>query len=530
MRLLALVTLAVCSVAVQAQHLTSIYNRDTGQGFVLKRVQAHSVVRGPLVKTTTIYEFENPFTKLTEASFNLSLPKDAVLGGFGYWYKEEFVPGILMDKQMAWFIYTAITSRNRDPGIMEMTSNDSFHAQIYPLAVGYPLRIQLTSLSYGDIEFDRMHLPPPSWPSPDAEVEKSWKVDGGGRPVITSDWRAAVSLNRNVRNIQNDIFTSVVAERWKDGKVYVAGIAMGALGKGTPKVTGLQRYHSRAGRNAGIPDPAIVRFSGIATGSSINVHQAGNSVTVGLGSVSKGTDVSKVWAQAEIVDGYRGDLLEFSLKYQVPSFQTALLAVPTVEKRLFEQKRKEYLAKLRAEKAETARRERLAEQRAARRPNESELNWRQSRGGDPQIMFEAPEAEKVLAVLPDGRVLPLRRLGSGWWTVNFEIPADAEEGTYVVRLVVIQKDGSRYEKHIEYIVDRTAPIGVATWEENSLVVRTEPGLALVEAYTVAGRRIVLSEVEAGTYKAKVSLAESVAFVLIKDGASNKTRLNCSPRR
>ncbi|MGE0002693.1 MAG: VIT domain-containing protein [Fimbriimonadaceae bacterium] len=514
-------------MAVQAQNLTSVYNRDTGQSFALKKVHAFSIVRGPLVKTTTTYLFENPYTKLTEASFNFELPTDAVLGGFGYWYKDEFVPGILMDKQMAWFIYTAITSRNRDPGIMEMTSNESFHAQIYPLAIGYALRIQLTSISYGEMEYDRMHLTPPGWPGGDRDVEKTWKVDGGGRPVITSDWRAAVSLDWQAKNLESDIFTSVVAERWKDGRVYVAGTAMGALGRGTPTVAGLRSYHSRVeGRGT---YGSTVRFCGIATGPSIAVRQGRNTVNVSLGNVTPGSDVAKVWAQAEIVDGYSWNLLDFSLKYQVPSNKTALLAVPTEEKRLFEQKRKEYLAKLRAEKAEMLRRDRAAKQSAARSPREADLNWRQSRGGDPQIMFEDREAERVLAVLPDGRVLPLRSMGNGWWTVNFEIPADATEGTYVVRLIAIGKDGSRREEKVEYVVDRTAPVGTATWEQGSLVVRSEPGLALVEAFTVTGRRIVVSEVEPGVYKSRTAIAESVAFVLAKDGASNKTRLQCSPR-
>lgn len=529
MRNLALALLAAIATTAPAQNLTSVYNRDTGASFQLKKVHAYSVVRGPLVKTTTTYLFDNPYTRLTEASFNFSLPTGGVLGAFGYWYKDEFVPGVLMDKQMAWFIYTAITSRNRDPGIMEMTSNESFHAQIYPLAVGYPLRIQLTSISYLEMEYDRMHLSPPGWPDGSPEVEKAWKIDSGGRPVITSDWRAAITVDRKVVNLQNDIYVNVVAERWKDGNVYVAGIAMGALGRGIPRITGLRRFHAVGSSQYSQMDPSIVRFSGIATGPMLTVHQANNAVTVGLGKITPGNDVAKVWAQAEIVDGNPGKLLDFSLKYQVPSQSTALLAVPSTERKLFDEKRKEFLAQLRAEKAKAERRDRLAAQRGGGGALPPQVNWDRSRGGDPQIMFAARDAEKVLAVLPDGRVLALRALGDGWWTVNFEIPADAPEGSYKVRIVVVRKDGSRREESVVYHVDRTAPTGLASWRGDSLVVTSESGLALVEAYTATGKRLVLSETEPGVYSAEIGKAETVAFVLIKDRASNKGRLACSPR-
>lgn len=524
MRSLALSALFLAAGIVLAQDLINIYNRDNGYAFVLKEVHAATVVRGPLAKTTTTYLLDNPYTKLTEASFNFSLPEGAVLGGFGYWYKDEFVPGILMDKELAWFIYTAITSRDRDPGIMEMTSSRTFHAQIYPLAVGYPLRIQLTSISYLDPEYDRFNVPPPSWFGGHTGVEKEWKVDGGGKPVIVSDWSATVATDRVPANLQNDIYTSIVAERWKDGNVYVAGIAMGSLGQGLPRVSGLKRGHVTQFREGVSDDPAVY-FSGIATGPTITVQQGGNSRVVSIGRVSAGNDVVKVWAQAELVDGYRGDLLEFSLKHQVPSYATALLAVPNSEKRLFEQKRKEYLARLRKERARMEREAQLAR----RRGGVPQVNWQSSRGGDPQILLEAKDAEKVFAVLPDGRVLSLRQLSTGWWTVNFEIPADAPEGTYKVRLVVVRKDGSRREEDIEYTVDRTAPTGVAFRQGGVVTVESEPGLAVVEAYTVAGRRIVLQEVQPGKYQATTTLTEAVAFVLAKDNASNMARLSCSQR-
>ena len=38
----------------------------------------------------------------------------------------------MYDTDEAWKIYTAVTSRGRDPGIMDRPSPQDYHAQIYP--------------------------------------------------------------------------------------------------------------------------------------------------------------------------------------------------------------------------------------------------------------------------------------------------------------------------------------------------------------------------------------------------------------
>ena len=64
-----------------------------------------------------------------------------MLTGFGYYYKGRFIRGKMYDTNEAWKIYTAVTSRGRDPGIMDRPDAQDYHAQIYPVEAGHDLRV-----------------------------------------------------------------------------------------------------------------------------------------------------------------------------------------------------------------------------------------------------------------------------------------------------------------------------------------------------------------------------------------------------
>ena len=149
MRILALAIVAAATSLAYSQTVEDVYKRDDLGPFKLaKNVQVESTVVGPIVRTSTLLTYDNPYKELTEACLNFSLPEVAALSGFAYFYGDEYVRGQLMDKEKAWFIYTAITSRDRDPGIMDQESPTSYHCQIYPLKVGTDLRIRLYTVAF----------------------------------------------------------------------------------------------------------------------------------------------------------------------------------------------------------------------------------------------------------------------------------------------------------------------------------------------------------------------------------------------
>lgn len=213
------------TASASAQTVTSVYNRDTHEPFRLKSVKVESTVVGPLVKTSTLLTYANPYEKLTEATLNFDMPEAAALGGFAYYYGDEYVRGRLMDKAKAWAIYTAITSRDRDPGIMEQASPTNYHCQIYPIKKGHDLRVRLWTVGTLQPKDGKMTLPKPQVPNAvsyyetaDASIaEPKWTV----RTVKSGP---AVKEGDGYRVEMGDAPVRAVAQQFKDGRVYVAGI------------------------------------------------------------------------------------------------------------------------------------------------------------------------------------------------------------------------------------------------------------------------------------------------------------------
>ncbi len=500
--------LAFVAVAANSQALDRVYNRDTGQPFKLKSISNDTKVLGPIVKQTTVFAFENPYTKLTEASVWFHLDWAAVLNGFAYWYKNEYVPGVLMDKQKAWFIYTAITSRNEDPGIMVQTSPSSYHAQIYPLAVGHDLRVELTSVGF--LRPDQAGLQVPAPPKMDgvpyAMQVTSYKPDSIDRQG-DADYRIDYPT-------KDPLDLQLYAQRHKDGWVYVAGLVRRESPGDAITLKGLSNVRWTK-PEAG--DTSARWFIGRRKGSgtvSVATPKATNAQRVKA--TTRGAETAKLWAHQTLVQKpfhSRKEVLNFSLKYGIPSTQTALLAVPQEQMKLFRQKEAEF----RRKQAEQARRERAWQ-------NQRQQNWRSTGGGDPEIRISLPGAVRAFAILPDGRKLDLKATGDGFWGGSYDIPALAPEGTYAIKIVGVRADGSEFETSTSYDVDRTAPTGTAEVHDGWLIVRSEAKLARVVAVLEDGSEVELkeSESDAGVYRLELSGVKPLSIVMYDDAHNRGT--------
>ena len=507
--------LVVTAVAGYAQHLGRVYNRDTGEMFKLKSAVTTSTVYGAVVKNKTVFTFENPYKSLTEASVNFSLGQGSVLDGFAYWYKNEYVKGVLMDKNKAWFIYTAITSRNRDPGIMEQVTPDSFHAQIYPLAVGYDLRVELTAVEFLVPTEEGWILPD----IPEHDGIKTQRFVNTANEFVQlayKDGRYTVHKPRE-RDIQ--VFTT--AQKGPRGRTYVAGIVYAGESVETVDLNGL--------RDAYIinTDKSMSTFVGWTNNKSsfpISVNQKRLQVPISV--VTEGDETSKLWAHQMLINHdwkTRKEVLDFSMRYQVPSKFTALLAVPEEEMELFRKKAAEYEKKKREE-----------DRRARAWEENRNLNWKSSQGGDPEIRIAFEDCASAYAKLPDGRVINLKPTGKNLWGGNFEIPADAPEGEYIVRVFGVKRSGEVIEKELKYKVDRTPPNGkleiTSAHGIRLLKVTGEPGLERVIGYLPNGTEIRLQEAEPGVYSAVIpNAARGELLIVMFDAAHNRGELRCSLR-
>lgn len=610
MRLTILAIAVLATPSALAQTVTSVYNRDTHEPFHLKNVEVESTVVGPLVKTSTLLTYDNPFKSLTEATLNFDMPEMAALGGFAYFYGDEYVRGQLMDKAKAWFIYTAITSRNRDPGIMEQWSPTDYHCQIFPIKNGADLRVRLWTVGMVEPKDGSWTVPKPQVPMAESFYQPGtvvlakpiWTVhSAGAAPVKPVGDDYVVDLPGQVQ---------AVAQRFKDGRVYVAGVmklrshvaqtvtVTGAFyepANGQPggaDVTEKVRAEVLDGKVAirannatfGDPTPGIVKRLRVEYASNDGVHrtmsvgendllhlvsneaapavfpklkQAKTVVIdpqtvafcgwtnanknlyakVGLNTVAfrpqriaSGSDTARLWAQQMLAQGdwkHSRDVLAFSLKYGVPSNATALLAVPKEEWARYEAKAKEF----EKQQAEARRRQLEAARQGRAWAGNRNQNWSNSGGGDPEIRVQIPGAVRAEATLPDGRVIDLKRDGDTWGG-NFEIPADAREGTYAVRAIGTMPDGSKVEKSWTYNVDRTPPTGTAKllFENGGWVleVRCQKPLAEVAAYGPDGTKWTLKAVSPGVYRIELPRRPDLKLtIVLKDLAGNKGTLTCS---
>jgi hypothetical protein len=495
------------------QEVERVFNRDTEEDFAIKGIDLKTRVIGPIVRSRTVFSYANPFKKLTEATVHMTLPSGAVLGSFAYWYKNEYVPGMLMDKNKAWFIYTAITSRDKDPGIMEQYDAQNYHAQIYPLAVGYDLRLEL--LSIGFLEPGKAGLVIP-YPEAGELKPRSWTLYGLD-PAVLRDGRTIPDEDPS-----KPLSIDMHAQRFKDRRYYVAGIVRSKEYR-EPKIKGLRNLYL-------IPDPmgGAYNFVGwMRRPGPVQIKLGSLTKTMKVHGYDKGSDTAKLWAHQRLAQGTferRREALNFSLKYGIPSAVTALLAVPQQEMKLFRKKAAEY-----------KRKQREIERRDRDWSEEQGQNWRNTQGGDPEIRVHYPNAEKVYAILPDGRVLDLRPTGKGYWGGSYDVPTTAAEGEYQIRIVAVNRDGVRQETKLEYTVDRTAPDGRVEVDIEKgrlkITVRSEKDLARVTAYMPDGTEVTLEESkrEPGLYTASVRrpVGSGTIRVVLLDHAHNRNELRCS---
>jgi Vault protein inter-alpha-trypsin domain len=518
------IILAAIPLASNAQVVQQVYNRDSGEHFNIKKVVTDSVIKGPMVKQKSVFTFDNPSKRLTEASFWFSLPTPGVLSGFAYWYQNEFVPGVLMDKQKAWFIYTAITSRNEDPGIMVQTSPSSYHAQIFPLAIGYDLRVQLTTLGFLESDEKGLLLPEPDI----TQISQGNNVPQVNNfKQIQPEVRKVVEVNGVRRTVIADPLTDETtmqyyAQKHKDGHTYVVGMIHTKNPDDPFQIKGLTNVFWARPEN-GPDDGSVKLFMGRRNGAGkIQVVSDKSTKTEILkGTIhanERGTDTAKLWAHQKLnqTEWRRNkDVLNFSLKYQIPSSQTALLAVPSEQMKLFRAKAAEYERKQKAE----ARRQREWQKNR-------EMNWRDSSGGDPEIRVLMPEAVKVVVTLPDGKEFELKKDAKGFWGGNFDIPAEAPEGDYSVKLTGTKADGSTFEKFLHYQVDRTAPTGEIKVENGFYVLKANETLARAVAVFGSGQEVNMIPNDEGNYEVPIAKGRLIKVMLI-DNAHNVREIKWS---
>lgn len=528
----------------------------------LRAIASHTLISGPVARTRTTYLAENRSAGTIEADVNLHLPPDTVLTGFGYYYKGRFIRGKMYDTDEAWNIYTAVTSRGRDPGIMDRPSPQDYHAQIFPVEAKHDLRVVVDSRQAPATDRAGSHftlplsVPNESTVSPriQADVEvlghqasdirgaaqtgeaRISKSDGPGRTDVRlegcwkpkSDW--SVTVARRAPGVARSVFSALNPSR-RNGYYALAVTAPYRLVN--PRVT----LSSRPGTNDTLPTrfgsvPAYGRLflTGRYAGAGpldVTIRSRGRTplrLVVPLsGQVVPEHDnaAAGLWAdkriaalQADHTHNHRARIVGLSKRFTVVSRYTALLAIPAEELAYY--------------------RKVLAYQKIG-------TNTRAvgGGGGDPYIAVKAPaDALQVVAVFPNGDVKNLLfDATKNLWDGRFDIPFGTPSGEYRVTVIVVHKNGerSRFALLYQYLTggpkaDALTALRARPGGPFRLTV-TGHGIARAVAVLPWGARVDLAASGEGGWGASLRVpadwpkGTSLITLVLLDGAHDRTEVS-----
>lgn len=109
-----------------------------------KSIDANVTIDGQFAITKMTLVFQNGSRWTTDAQFAFDVPPGGVATYFAYWAGDEKVVGRIVEKQQAAAIYEGLTTRRRDPALVEQTAKNTFSVKISPVLAFADLKIELT--------------------------------------------------------------------------------------------------------------------------------------------------------------------------------------------------------------------------------------------------------------------------------------------------------------------------------------------------------------------------------------------------
>ena len=113
----------------------------------IARLEVSTTLAGGLAQTTIEARFDNPTKDVMEGDFTLALPAGAVVNGYALDVGGRMVDGVLTGKRQARLVYESRVRAGIDPGLAEVTADNNFHTQVYPILPGQGRTIRLRYVS-----------------------------------------------------------------------------------------------------------------------------------------------------------------------------------------------------------------------------------------------------------------------------------------------------------------------------------------------------------------------------------------------
>jgi hypothetical protein len=122
-------------------------NAEGRRDLRIARLDVSTTLAGGLAQTTIEARFDNPTKVAMEGDFTLALPAGAVINGYALDIDGRMVDGVLTGKRQARLVYENRVRAGIDPGLAEVTADNSFHTQVYPILPGQGRTIRLSYVS-----------------------------------------------------------------------------------------------------------------------------------------------------------------------------------------------------------------------------------------------------------------------------------------------------------------------------------------------------------------------------------------------
>lgn len=123
---------------------------ETGQpsqALKIANLDVEVTLVGGLAQTTITARFDNPTAQIMEGDFTLALPAGAVVNGYALDVDGRMVDGVLTGKRQAKLVYEERVRAGVDPGLAEVTADNSFHTRVFPIMPGRGRTIRLSYVS-----------------------------------------------------------------------------------------------------------------------------------------------------------------------------------------------------------------------------------------------------------------------------------------------------------------------------------------------------------------------------------------------
>ena len=165
--------------------------KETNSDLILKSLDLTVSVSGSFAETRALVEFYNPTSEVLEGNFELEMPADSLLIGYGLDINGSIREGVIVEKKQAERAFNTRIRRGVDPGLAEVDDTNAFTTRVFPINPEQIRQISVTFIT--PISDDSPYRLPLESPTEPAAINITVKGDVRANSVslpgkLTPEW------------------------------------------------------------------------------------------------------------------------------------------------------------------------------------------------------------------------------------------------------------------------------------------------------------------------------------------------------